>query len=245
MAPFRFQVVKKLRSMQRFICAALAAAAAALGFTVSAATPAGSEAAALRSPEQLEAYKRWEESPHGKMLRRILPPGPKPSELPEPVSAGAKTMARYCVQCHYLPSPAMHTADKWPGIVNRMHLRMQGKGNLGTLMKDMMGGVESPSDEEVDVLVAYLRQHAQEPIDRAKYPDLGGPEGRAFDIACSQCHALPDPKRHTAQEWPDVVKRMRKHLDWIGTVRGREANPDGELEVGKIVGYLKRHARAE
>ena len=42
------------------------------------------------------------------------------------------------VQCHNLPNPAMHEAAKWPGIVERMVLRMQGKGNMGTLMADMM-----------------------------------------------------------------------------------------------------------
>jgi len=41
---------------------------------------------------------------------------------------------RYCVQCHNLPNPAMHHAGKWPGIVERMVLRMHGRGNLGTLM---------------------------------------------------------------------------------------------------------------
>ena len=54
----------------------------------------------------------WSQSPHGKMLERILPPSIEPRELPEPGSEGARLTARYCVQCHYLPSPQMHTAEK-------------------------------------------------------------------------------------------------------------------------------------
>jgi hypothetical protein len=216
-------------------------AGALLAHTGWPATPTAANA----GEPQLDAYKRWEETPHGKMLRRILPPGPTPATLPEPDSAGAKAMGRYCVQCHYLPSPAMHTAEKWPGIVERMDWRMQGKGNMGTLMKDMMAGVQAPGPEELNALLAYLKKHAQKPIRRDRYPDLASPAGRAFDVACSQCHALPDPERHTAKEWPKVVDRMKKHLQWVGTVRGREPNPEGELQEDKIVMFLQRHARTE
>lgn len=202
------------------------------------------EASALESAAQLDAYKRWKDSPHGAMLRRILPPGPRPEQLPEPDSPGARAMSRYCVQCHYLPSPAMHTPENWPKTVERMVPRMEGKGNMGTLMQDMMTGVEAPSRGELDALLAYLRRHGQQPIKRARYPDLATPEGRAFDLACSQCHALPDPKRHTAREWPAVVERMKKHLEWVGTVRGQLPNPGGELREEQIVMFLQRNARA-
>ncbi|HWV89766.1 MAG TPA: hypothetical protein VNZ59_06730, partial [Burkholderiales bacterium] len=79
-----------------------------------------------------EARKRWESSPHGPMLERILPPTFALQQLPEPGSRGAQLLVAYCVQCHNLPNPAMHHAEKWPGIVQRMVLRMEGKGNMGT-----------------------------------------------------------------------------------------------------------------
>ncbi|HSF47897.1 MAG TPA: hypothetical protein VLA73_06010, partial [Burkholderiales bacterium] len=106
----------------------------------------------------------WENSAHGKMLRRVLPPGPKPEELPEPGSPGARLLERYCTQCHYLASPAMHTPESWPRVVERMVRRMKGEGNLGTQMKELMQGVSAPSDEEIDALTAYLEKHAQTPI---------------------------------------------------------------------------------
>jgi len=87
------------------------------------------------------ARKRWAESPHGPFLERILPPGFEAIMLPDPDSRGARLTLRYCVQCHNLANPAMHDARKWPVIVERMVLRMQGRGNMGKLMTEMMAGV--------------------------------------------------------------------------------------------------------
>ena len=53
-------------------------------------------------------------------------------------AADAQVMVRYCVQCHNLPSPAMHHAAKRPVVLDRMVMRMQGGGNMGTLMRDIM-----------------------------------------------------------------------------------------------------------
>src|SRR5580765_6885735 len=116
---------------------------------------------AVRADEVDDARKRWAESPHGPLLERILPPTFDARDLPERDSAGAKLTLRYCVQCHNLPNPAMHHAAKWPGIVERMVERMEGRGNLGSLMSDMMAGVQAPSVAETQTLVAYLRRHAQ------------------------------------------------------------------------------------
>ena len=115
-----------------------------------------------------DAKKRWEDSPHGPLLERILPPTFEASQLPEPDSRGARLTLGYCVQCHNLPNPAMHDAQRWPGVVARMVPRMEGKGNLGKLMADMMAGVKAPSEEETKLIVAYLRKHAQKPINAAR-----------------------------------------------------------------------------
>ena len=102
------------------------------------------------------AVNKWEQGPHGLMLSRILPPGPDPRELPEPDSAGAQALTRYCVQCHYLPSPYMHTPERWQVVVECMNRRTQGEGNMGILMKELMEGVQVPSQQELDSLLAYL-----------------------------------------------------------------------------------------
>ena len=84
----------------------------------------------------------------------------------------------------------------------RMVLRMEGKGNMGTLMAEMMAGVKAPGAEDTKAIVAYLQRHAQKPLDPARYPEVNRPAGEAFRVACNQCHVLPDPQRYTAAQWP-------------------------------------------
>ena len=189
------------------------------------------------------AQQRWERSAHGAWLSRILPPSTTPARLPEAESRGAQLLLRYCVQCHHLPSPAMHHAEKWPRILDRMVLRMKGRGNMGTLMKDMMDSVAAPSEEETHALLDYLQNHAQKPIQTRRYPDLAT-VGRSFREACSQCHILPDPASHKPQEWRDIVERMSRNMLWMNRVVG--SRPDAlepQLAVDEIVGYLERNAR--
>jgi hypothetical protein len=191
-----------------------------------------------------DSRKRWAGSPHGPMLQRILPPTYEAAQLPEPESRGAQLTLRYCVQCHNLANPAMHNPAKWPEIVERMARRMQGRGNMGELMKDMMVGVSAPTGDETKVLVAYLRKHGQRALDPKKYPDVDKPEGQSFKLACRQCHALPDPRRHTAKEWPAVVARMEKNMQWMNRVVGNYPVPgEPQLKIEEIVDFLVRHAK--
>ena len=188
--------------------------------------------------------KHWSESPYGPMLERIIPPGFEPSMLPDPGSEGAQLTLRYCVQCHNLANPAMHEPKKWPVVVERMVPRMEGRGNMGKLMADMMAGVQAPSAEETRTLTAYLRKHAQKPINLKRYPDLNARAGESFRVACSQCHVLPDPRRHTAQEWPAVVARMQKNMEWMNRVVGSKPIPgEPQLRVEDINAFLIRNAR--
>lgn len=204
--------------------------------------------AAIAAPadEIAKAEYRWERSPHGALLERILPPTVEPKYLPEPHSEGARLAVTYCVQCHYLPNPAMHAAAKWQPVIERMVWRMQGRGNLGELMREMMADVKAPSADEQAALTRYLQKYAQREIDPAKYPDLKSTTGRIFSIACSQCHALPDPQRHTAAEWPRVVERMRRNIAWANRVGGDPLlRTSPELDTAEIIRFLQRHSRTQ
>lgn len=204
--------------------------------------PAAAPCAAGDDPAS-SARRLWEQSPHGRMLERILPPSITPQQLPEPASEGARLTARYCVQCHHLPSPQMHAPARWTPLVGRMVWRMRGNGNMGALMKEMMTQVQAPSETEVAALTAYLRRHGQREIAPA-HPALATKAGQMFSIACSQCHALPDPQRHSAREWPAVVERMQKHMAWANTVTGAAAlRTDPVLDTAEILRLLQRHAR--
>ena len=191
-----------------------------------------------------QAKKRWAESPHGAMLERILPPTFEPRQLPERRSRGARLLVHYCVQCHNLPNPAMHHAAKWPAIFERMVVRMRGRGNMGELMHEMMAGVEAPSVDEASVLLAYLQKQSQRPLDPNKYPAVNLPEGQSFKLACQQCHVLPDPQRHKASEWPAVVARMEKNMEWMNRVVGNQPDPrEIQLKVEEINAFLVKYAR--
>lgn len=219
----------------------LAAAPAALALflaTVASAQDAGQLVA--------QSKKRWAESPHGPMLERILPPTFDPHQLPERDSRGAHLMVRYCVQCHNLPNPAMHHAAKWPAIFDRMVVRMRGRGNMGTLMYEMMAGVEAPTVAEASTLLAYLQKFGQTPLDPERYPEINLPPGQSFRLACQQCHVLPDPPRHSAAEWPAVVARMEKNMEWMNRVVGNDRPPDEpQLRVEEINAFLQRYARSD
>jgi cytochrome c5 len=202
-----------------------------------------------------ESVSRWEASPHGQMLLRILPRRLEPSALPEQGSAGAQLVGLYCVQCHHLPNPAMHDAANWPRIVERMLPRMRGEGNMGALMAAMMRGpgagsassLKAPSAAQAAVIIDYLERHAMRPLDPRASPKLrealSGYEGRMFVEACSQCHVLPDPAAHSADEWPAIVNRMAQNMQWMNRVASTPDDPrEPQLRLPQIVDFLRRHA---
>ena len=168
----------------------------------------------------------------------------RPRSCRERNSRGAKLVIGYCVQCHNLANPAMHHAEKWPGIVQRMVLRMQGKGNMGTLMAEMMAGVKAPNEADTAAIIEYLGRHSQTPLDPARYPEVNRAAGEAFRLACNQCHVLPDPQRHTAQEWRAVVARMQENMEWMNRVVGSKPMPgEPRLAVEEINAFLAKYAR--
>lgn len=222
--------------MKRVSLAIGALAAVLAAVPAVAADPAGQAVEAAR--------KRWQDSPHGPLLERILPPTFEPAQLPAPESTGARLVVEYCVQCHNLPNPAMHHAAKWPGIVERMVVRMRGRGNLGMLMEEMMAGVKAPADQDRAVLLAYLQRFAQRPLDPRRYPEIHTDATKSFRLACQQCHTLPDPQRHTASEWAAVVTRMERNMLWMNRVVGTRPDPrEPQLRVDEILEFLQRNAK--
>jgi len=107
-----------------------------------------------------------------------------------------------------------------------------------------MAGVVAPDAEEKKALVAYLRGNAQRALDPKKYPEVNAPSGEPFRLACGQCHALPDPQRHTAAQWPAVVARMQKNMEWMNRVVGSKPVPgEPQLRIEDINAFLIRYAR--
>ena len=74
--------------------------------------------------------------------------------------------------------------------------------------------------------------------------DRESPSAKTFITVCTQCHALADPKSHSAQEWPKVVLRMLERMQ-----RTKGYYPKSLLtlpenkEVDVINAYLALHGR--
>lgn len=131
-----------------------------------------------------------------------LPPeGVMADSLPDPHSRGAQILVAYCTQCHALPSPAMHAAQDWPSVARRMWVRI-----------DMLHGelgVNVPGSAERVALLNYLLTNALKVA--AHLPAGAGRD--VFEAMCSRCHLLPDPRSHSAPDWPAVITRMERNME--------------------------------
>ena len=100
---------------------------------------------------------------------------------------------------------------------------MGGPGMMGGYGGGMMGGYGPGPGSGYE----ENRQQA--------YPDLNSRAGRLFGQTCSQCHGLPDPRQHTARQWPSVVARMEQHM------RERNLPLPGENAIKDIDAFLEQH----
>jgi cytochrome c5 len=151
-----------------------------------------------------------------------LPPeGVIPADLPDPQSSGATYLQTYCMTCHSLPSPAMHSATDWPGVLRRMWLRM---GLLESTFR-----VPEPDLGERIVLLDYLVGNALK-VTTETLPDRPGRD--EFQKTCNQCHELPDPHQHSSQDWFVVVRRMNDHMQ---AILGKQLT---NAEIEQITTYL-------
>jgi cytochrome c5 len=127
----------------------------------------------------------------------LPPPGVQGESLPDGDSPGAELLTQYCVSCHELPSPAIHSAADWPRVARRMWLRAEG----------VAGGFDVPVPDAAErlVMLRYLIDNALR-VSGAVLPEGAG--RNAFARMCSRCHDIPDPKQYSAEEWAPIVRRM-------------------------------------
>lgn len=161
--------------------------------------------------------------------------------LPEREAQGARLLQVYCVQCHGLPVPHMHTAEEWPTVLRRMYLRtetlrrhMGGRVTerlLGEMRMVGMAAVDIPSHEEQDSLIAYLIRHAFPGLERSELPE--GPGKTLFLERCGTCHMTPDPAAHTLDEWGLILARMQ------GNMAAMDVRPVSEEERESLLRYLE------
>ena len=166
------------------------------------------------------------------------------ADLPESGSRGAGLVQVYCIQCHWLPTPSMHSADDWEIILPRMYLRAQQLQNRlgGPLTTGMVGdivmsGYESaavPSEADADTLLAYMQRYG---LQTAEPADLSPGAGRdLFVEKCSTCHATPAPGAHTVQGWERLVNQMQEYM------RLMDLEPLTAQELDLVTAYLRERA---
>jgi cytochrome c5 len=135
----------------------------------------------------------------------LPPPGVSVADLPDPNSTGAQLLVGYCMQCHALPSPVMHSATDWPAVVRRMWLRMD-------YLPDSFN-IRKPTASQRYELLSYLT------IDALRVSGAVLPQGKgreSFELTCSRCHSLPDPRSHSTTDWDVVVARMIQNMERMG-----------------------------
>ncbi len=146
-----------------------------------------------------------------------LPPASyRLEDLPEQGSRAVGLQQAYCLQCHGLSSPKMHSSDEWPILVRRMLMRGAALGNRlgGPRSEGMVDGMlmaglrtaELPPAEDVDSLVAYFQRNAFPAAADSEIPDT--PDAALYAEKCSGCHDTPSPSAHPADEVQALVARM-------------------------------------
>ncbi len=67
-------------------------------------------------------------------------------------------------------------------------------------------------------------------------PEPESPSARLYSEKCTQCHGLPAPQRHTAEQWDHLLVMMESFMD-----QQNLAFPKDEKEL--IRDYLHKNAR--
>jgi cytochrome c5 len=161
-----------------------------------------------------------------------LPPtGLQPGDLPDPGARGAQLVATYCAQCHALPTPTAHSATDWPRVTRRMWLRMD------ELPESL--GVKVPTMAERYETLKYLTANALK-ISGSVLPAGHGRE--TFALVCSRCHALPDLRVHSKDDWPTVFARMERNMERMKVKAPTAQQTEDILLYLKSTGTARRSA---
>ena len=154
-----------------------------------------------------------------------LPPvGYRLEDLPEQGSRAVGLQQAYCLQCHGLSSPRMHSSDEWPILVRRMLMRGAALGSRlgGPRTEGMVDGMlmaglrtaELPPAEDVDSLVVYFQRNAFPAATESEIPDT--PDAALYVEKCTGCHDTPSPAAHPSEEMQALVARMSAMRAMLG-----------------------------
>ena len=174
-----------------------------------------------------------------------LPPSSyRLADLPEPEARGAALQQVYCVQCHGVASPKMHSAAEWPILLRRMNMRtrtlrdrLAGEQVEGAVDEMLMAGLQTaniPTAEDQDSLVAYFTRHA---LPAAEPAEIGnGPDDLLYLEYCSLCHETPSRTAHGPEGAEALVYRMSAMMQILGMT------PPSDAEKQRLISYVQAAA---
>ena len=144
-----------------------------------------------------DARKRWETSPHGRCSSASCR---RPSTRRASGAAFARRRLPGATACNATTSqPGDAPCRKMALIVDRMVVRMEGRGNMGTLMSEMMAGVMAPTARRKPRprrVPAKARADATGP---KRYPEVNRPSGEAFRARLQPVPRAARPASATAR----------------------------------------------
>lgn len=87
------------------------------------------------------------------------------------------------------------------------------------------------------------------PMAPADLPEPTSAGAVTFKTYCTQCHALPSPKSHSAQHWQVALDRMLARMQMMEAKRGApwgrwmpDVRAPNAQEAATLLAYLQRHA---
>lgn len=133
-------------------------------------------------------------------------------------------LTRFGVLALFLAGCALHLACERGEERSRGTMPMMGRGQMRGMMQRMMADM-LPLGVEPDDL-----------------PDPASEGARLLSRYCSQCHAVPSPRLHTADEWPNVVDRMARRMQMMRDHPMMSVDSPSRDKLDVVVAYLVSHS---
>jgi hypothetical protein len=166
-------------------------------------------------------------------------------DLPEQGSRAVGLVQAYCLQCHGVASPRMHSSSEWPILVRRMLMRAsdlkyrlggpRAEGLVDSMLIAGLRTAQIPAPADVDTLVAYFERHSFPAATEAEIPDT--PDAALYLQKCTACHEAPSPSAHPATELPALVARMSAMRAMLGMEQLTAE------EQNRIVAFMQQSSR--
>ena len=120
------------------------------------------------------------------------------------------------------------------------------------MMRMMMGNGMIRQDQMKEMMQEMMSGRLPPGIKPEELPEPDSSGAKLFGLHCTQCHHLPSPAMHTAEEWPTLEARMFSRMEMMAGMKGMMESmmrggmmaiqaPTGK-EQKELLAYLQRHA---